>query len=126
MRLLKRTVPVIVTGGFFVAALFLVGLVLNPVNAGTPNQEGIETSLLFSVDQPVTPVPRTIQLEDETNGEAGPTDLATELNSWTFTNHPGPHEPGGHHPPPHPKPPPPPRPPHHPVHPPHRHHTPHH
>lgn len=125
MRFLKRTVPLVVTGGFFAAALFLVGLVLSPANAETPSSAGIETSLLLSVDQPETPAARTIQIEDDAAPvDVAPLDLATELNNWAFTNNP--HEPRGPHPPPHPHPHVPPPPHHHPKPPPHHHHHSHH
>ena len=124
MRIVKRTVPFVVMGGFCGAALFLIGLVWYPANAETPSPEGIDTSLLLTLDQPVTPAPRTIQIEEDATVDATQTDLAMELNTWTFTRGPGDH--GGHYPPPHPTHPPHPPHPHHPPHPPHpHHHTPH-
>jgi hypothetical protein len=113
MNLLKRAVPVAATGSFFLAALFFVAVVWNPASAETTSQEGVVTSLLPTLDKPLPPASRAIALQDDTDQAiAGQPELATELNTWTFTvapHHPHhfPHE----HPHPHPHP-----------HPPHPHH----
>jgi hypothetical protein len=120
----KRVVPALVTGTFFVAAMFLLAVVWNPASAETADQQGVETSLLVSLDKPMAPAPRAVEIADDADqAEVTVPDLVNELNTWTFTNKPnnngghgnhGPHghpHPGHHHhPPPHPK---------------HHHHSPH-
>jgi hypothetical protein len=117
MKFMKRAVPFLATGGFFLAAFILSAVVWNPAIAETPNSEGTDTSLLLTLDKPVAPVSRAIALDEDTDEAiAASTELVTELNTWTFTAGPHHHHghPGGggqHHP-------------HHPHHnhPPHPHH----
>jgi hypothetical protein len=94
---LKRAATLLTTTGFFAAAIFLAALVWRPAHAAPASAAGeVEQSVLLALDTPQRPSPKVhlpdpSQMTDEDRellANLPAPDLATELNSWTYTASP--------------------------------------
>lgn len=94
--LFKKTASICTALSFVAAAVFLVAVLWLPANAAS-SSSAVDTqpSFLLTLDKPQTPAPKLnpARLPSLTDAEremleARSPDLATELNSWTYTQSP--------------------------------------
>lgn len=94
LPVLKKAATVLTTTGFFAAAVFLALILWLPGNdAPASTAVDVQPSLLLALDKPERPAPKVhlrelLSLTDEEVEMAAnlpSPDLATELNSWTYT-----------------------------------------
>lgn len=86
----KTTAALFTTIGFLAAAVFLVAVLWLPADAAsTSSKVDVQPTLLLDIDKPKRPAPKlrlASLAEDVKEMPDRPSpELATELNSWTFT-----------------------------------------
>ncbi|MHB1426250.1 MAG: hypothetical protein ACYC3I_24050 [Gemmataceae bacterium] len=90
---LKKAAAILTTTGFFAAAIFLAAILWMPANAAPSSTTlHVQPSMLLAFDKPQPPAPKlhlpdlpSLTDEDAAKTDLASVDLATELNSWTYT-----------------------------------------